>query len=250
MPSERNSARERAPAANAPDLSERRGVLFDLMGTLAIMDRHAYAAKQCELARCLGVSQRKFRHAWAISRTPVNRGEIQTVEQRITFVAEKLGVTLCDRNLVRLADIERRIWRDHVRLDDETIPVLCELQARSVSSGVVSNGGESMLGIDATLGLRAYCSVFILSSQVGVAKPSPKIYRCALSQLGIRPTHCLFVGDGADRELEGARAAGMRAVKLRRPDLPHASAEDQSKSWDYEVEHLSDILPLVSHTDT
>ncbi|WP_308447807.1 HAD family hydrolase [Micromonospora sp. AKA38] len=46
-----------------------------------------------------------------------------------------------------------------------------------------------------------------------LAKPAPAIYRLAAERLGVRPAECVFVGDGADGELAGARAVGMTAFR-------------------------------------
>lgn len=40
-------------------------------------------------------------------------------------------------------------------------------------------------------------------------KPDPAIYLLACRRLGVAPEDCVFVGDGGDRELEGAAAVGM-----------------------------------------
>ncbi|MBO0869069.1 MAG: HAD family hydrolase [Micromonosporaceae bacterium] len=55
--------------------------------------------------------------------------------------------------------------------------------------------------------------VAVFSCEIGLAKPDPGIYRAAAKRLGADPAECIFVGDGADRELHGAAAAGMTAYR-------------------------------------
>lgn len=43
-------------------------------------------------------------------------------------------------------------------------------------------------------------------------KPAPRIYERALEELGEAGSATLFVGDGANNELDGARAVGMTPV--------------------------------------
>lgn len=49
-------------------------------------------------------------------------------------------------------------------------------------------------------------------------KPDLRIFQLAASRLGVEPIECFYVGDGADDELDGARAVGMDAILLRPGD--------------------------------
>ena len=60
--------------------------------------------------------------------------------------------------------------------------------------------------------------VAVLSFDVGMAKPDPRIYELATERLGVAANDCLYVGDGSDGELSGAAQAGMTAVLMRAPD--------------------------------
>ena len=62
--------------------------------------------------------------------------------------------------------------------------------------------------------------------------------------LGVEPAACVFVGDGAYRELQGAAAAGMTPVLIR---VPHDEWEHEGTiGWDGpRVSSLSEVLALV-----
>ena len=51
----------------------------------------------------------------------------------------------------------------------------------------------------------------IVSAEVGLAKPDPRIYQLALKRLGVQPAEAVFVDDFEDN-VAGARWAGMQAV--------------------------------------
>ncbi len=56
---------------------------------------------------------------------------------------------------------------------------------------------------------------FVVDSQlVGIEKPDPAIFRIALSRLGVKPEHALYVGDIRSVDEVGSRAAGMHFVLL------------------------------------
>ncbi len=52
---------------------------------------------------------------------------------------------------------------------------------------------------------------FVLSYQVGLAKPHPKIYEIAAKGLGLDARECLFIDD-IERYCEGAEEVGMKAI--------------------------------------
>jgi epoxide hydrolase-like predicted phosphatase len=51
----------------------------------------------------------------------------------------------------------------------------------------------------------------IVSAEVGIAKPDPRIYQLALERLGVQPAETVFVDDFEDN-VAGARWVGMQAV--------------------------------------
>jgi HAD superfamily hydrolase (TIGR01509 family) len=57
----------------------------------------------------------------------------------------------------------------------------------------------------------------VISSEVGVTKPDPRIYYIALERFGTDPGEAVFVDDFL-HNVEGARSAGMYAIHFRDPD--------------------------------
>lgn len=49
----------------------------------------------------------------------------------------------------------------------------------------------------------------VISEELGVAKPDPRIFRPALEKLGVEAADVLFVGDSVTSDMAGARNAGM-----------------------------------------
>jgi putative hydrolase of the HAD superfamily len=58
---------------------------------------------------------------------------------------------------------------------------------------------------------------FILSYQVGVMKPDPRIYQEALRRSGLPPEACVFVDD-RPANVEGAARVGIHAVRFESPE--------------------------------
>jgi putative hydrolase of the HAD superfamily len=85
---------------------------------------------------------------------------------------------------------------------------------------VVSNFDARLVALVDGLGLGALVDGVVPSSRVGAAKPDPAIFRAALVTLGVSPADALHAGDGIASDVEGARAAGLRAVLVVRGRRP------------------------------
>jgi putative hydrolase of the HAD superfamily len=87
---------------------------------------------------------------------------------------------------------------------------------RGIATALVSDAGFDDIEAWHQSPLASRLDVTVFSCEVGVRKPDPSIYRCALEQVGVDAPHALFVGDGGSDEHRGARAVGMRAVFVTR----------------------------------
>jgi len=65
------------------------------------------------------------------------------------------------------------------------------------------------------LGLLELLDVQVFSDEVGVPKPDARVFRAALEPLGVDPRRAVHVGDLRRTDVAGARAFGMRPVRLR-----------------------------------
>ena len=72
----------------------------------------------------------------------------------------------------------------------------------------------------AASGLAELFEVVAISAEVGAAKPQRAAFAAALAQLGAEPGDAVMVGDSLERDVEGARAAGLAAVWVNRAGAP------------------------------
>lgn len=82
--------------------------------------------------------------------------------------------------------------------------------------GLISMCGPDTPALWRSTSLSRFVDVEVFSCEVGLRKPHPEIYRYASDRLGVDPSRCLYVGDGAYGELSGAAAVGMDPVLIRR----------------------------------
>ena len=89
-----------------------------------------------------------------------------------------------------------------------------ELSAGSVATGIVSNSvKEWMPAWETAIPDRSIFDAVILSSEVGLRKPSEAMYALALNQIGILPHEAVFLDD-FEPMVEGARRAGLHAIHV------------------------------------
>jgi putative hydrolase of the HAD superfamily len=81
------------------------------------------------------------------------------------------------------------------------------------------------------LGLGASFDVVVLSDRLGREhrKPDPAPFRLAMDRLGVVPEQSIFVGDRPAKDVAGAHAAGMRAIRVRTGE--YAGEPDDPRPW-------------------
>ena len=66
---------------------------------------------------------------------------------------------------------------------------------------------------------------FIISGELGIVKPDPRIYQIALERVGVAPKEAVFVDDFPEN-VEGARSVGMHAIRFQNPEQVKAELEE------------------------
>jgi putative hydrolase of the HAD superfamily len=98
----------------------------------------------------------------------------------------------------------------------DVVPALTELRGRGLRLVVASNWDCSLPQWLERAGLWQLLDGAASSAVVGEPKPSPAVFRAALDIAGADPNEALHVGDSLANDVEGARAAGVRAVLIDR----------------------------------
>lgn len=78
---------------------------------------------------------------------------------------------------------------------------------------LISNAWSGLRAFIARHGFGDIFDAMVISAEVGLIKPDPRIYHLALSRLGVRPDESLFVDDVLEN-VEAARAVGMTGIRF------------------------------------
>ena len=211
----------------APKVSEVERSMIGALGTRysadASADRkpldEAYAKAMAEV---FAVGVEDFARAWTADTDARMTGALHDSLRR---VCDGLGVVLPTADPALAQIVQRRVamTRDHLlhpRADAE--PTLTTLRMLGLPTGLISDCASDVPVVWHASPLAPLITTPLFSSSEGLKKPDTAIFERACARLGVTPHECLYVGDGASSELEGATAVGMRAVQLRAGDTDGA----------------------------
>lgn len=197
-----------------------RAVVFDLWGTLVRRPGEDARRLREQWAVRLGLGARRLDELWH---------EAGAYEEResgplLPFLHSIRAAAGSDLDVAEFLEWRVDLTRGALVADGQTIEALDELRRRRVRVGLVSNCTEDVAIAWPETELAPRFDVAVFSATAGVLKPDRRIYERAYTGLGVEPSECLFVGDGANDELPGARRVGMTPVLIHE--------EGQDPVWD------------------
>jgi putative hydrolase of the HAD superfamily len=98
----------------------------------------------------------------------------------------------------------------------DVAPALQRRRADGAALVVASNWDISLHDVLRESGLRELLDGVATSAEVGAAKPAGELFAAALALAGVSAAEAIHVGDSLLEDVDGARAAGIEAVWLRR----------------------------------
>jgi putative hydrolase of the HAD superfamily len=167
--------------------------------------------------------------------TPADREKVYLRYQQV--VLEEIGLT---NALPMIEQIRERYQQvDHeFRLFPDVLPAIHQLRDSGYRIGVITNVTDDPTESIESMGLKGAFEAIIASCLVGYEKPDIRIFQAALAALHADPNQAVHVGDQFLADVEGAKAAGMKAVLLDRHDL-------QDGKHPYRIASLLDLVPLL-----
>jgi putative hydrolase of the HAD superfamily len=98
-------------------------------------------------------------------------------------------------------------------LYDDVMPNIKQLRQRGIKLGLISSHYIGRAGLD------PFLDIVVTAKDAGADKPEPKIFLTAIKKAGVTASETLYVGDQYERDVLGARKAGMNAVLIDRYDI-------------------------------
>lgn len=197
---------------------------FDLYGTLVDPASQAdvlarYVDDRSGLAACWRRHQLEI--SWLLSLMGRYEDWVGVTRYALQAALDEVQVSLSDSELRELLDRARV-----PALYDDVVDALEALRSAGHELAIFSNGTQALLETTADrTGIRGFFSALISVDDVGVFKPAPDVYAHAAAVLG-QPINEVWLVSGNPFDAAGAKAAGMRVVKLERQhSIRYAFAE-------------------------
>jgi putative hydrolase of the HAD superfamily len=205
-----------------------KAIFFDAVGTLfyltkTVGDHYAYVGREVgldlnaqDLERAFHVAWKQMPHRAAIN-GPRENDDKGWWRELVNVVLDQVAPSLSEFDRDNFFEIayehfaEAGVWE----LYPEVVDVLEKLRPL-FKLAVISNFDGRLRLILQQLGISKFFAHVFLSSELGVDKPDPEIFRRALKFIDLKPNEVLHVGDDSERDWNAAAEAGLSVFKLDR----------------------------------
>ncbi len=218
-------------------------MLLDALGTLVRLEPPAPRLR-AELRRVAGIdvgeeaAERAFRAEIAYYLEHHLEGrDAASLEELRDRCAAVLAGKLADLALEPAAARAALLGSLEFTAFEDAAPALRALREAGVRLVVASNWDCSLPEFLRRAGLVELVDGVVSSAVVGRAKPAPEVFLEAARIAGVAPEEALHVGDSVENDVQGAHAAGIRALLLAR--------ERRAPEWVESVRSLAEVPSLT-----
>ncbi|HSB66241.1 MAG TPA: HAD family phosphatase [Anaerolineales bacterium] len=183
-----------------------KAIIFDLGGVL--LRTEDFTPRE-HLAEGMGMDRHKLEELifGGVSGEKAQRGEI-TTEQHWANVSNVLGYTRQELKIM----LDEFFYTD--KLDDELVDYIRTLH-KTYKTALLSNSADDLRRrIADEWHFEDAFDTMIISAEVGVAKPDPKIFQLALDRLGVKASEAIFVDD-FQRNINSANETGIHGIRYQ-----------------------------------
>lgn len=113
----------------------------------------------------------------------------------------------------RLSELQARFWGGD-RLDLELVEFIRSFEPRYTTALLSNNWSDLRQAITTQWQIDDAFDEIVISAEVGLVKPDPRIYRLTEEKLGILPEQALFVDDFIEN-IQAALARGWKSVHFQ-----------------------------------
>jgi epoxide hydrolase-like predicted phosphatase len=195
--------------AQLTDLGERmsiRAVIFDLGG---VINRTEDRNPRTRLAERAGMSYDDLMKLVFDTESAIQAtlGKVTTREHW------EIVRKILDVSAEELSPVESHFWGGD-KVDFDLVKYIRSLRPK-YKTGLLSNAWDDLrYYLEKEWKIADAFDEIVISAEVGVAKPDPRIYQIALERLGVAPQEAIFVDD-YPANIEGASRLGIHAIRFQ-----------------------------------
>ena len=166
----------------------------------------------------------------------------------VSLEAWRRALRKCGCTDESVAERTTRIFRQQscaaYRLFDEAHDLVAAAQGARIPLALITNGAsDSQRDKLAALGIGHWFETIVISGEVGLAKPDPRIFEVALEALAVERDAVWHVGDNLASDVTGAKATGLTAVWLNGSGVARTADDPEP---DIEIRSLSEVTLALS----
>jgi HAD superfamily hydrolase (TIGR01662 family) len=126
------------------------------------------------------------------------------------------------------------------------VPSVLATLARDYKIACITNHFSWVRDRAREAGFAEHVSIWAISAEIGVEKPSPEIFEHALRGAGTDASRIAMVGDRLDRDITPAKNLGMRTLWVLRNEAPDEPTDAQLRVPDATVRTLEEVPAIVA----
>jgi putative hydrolase of the HAD superfamily len=205
---------------------------------------------------CCNVDEQEFVQAFS-KRLDIyyREREADFIEDTTEFVLKNLlreyGYSDIPHEALRTAlDEMYTVTQKRWHAENDAVSTLQQLHELGYHVGIISNAADAVdvQRLVDQAGLRSYLEQIVISAEVGIRKPHPRIFKIALDYWGLQAQQAVMVGDTLGADVLGALNVNMPCIWItRRADTPDNRAQTDIIQPDAVIQTLSELPELLEH---
>lgn len=153
-----------------------------------------------------------------------------------------------DNEIQEILQLRQERMRQALKnVDEKILYTIKKLHNENIKIGLISNADiiDCIYWNESELSKWFHHALF--SCHVKSLKPSKEIYIEAIKKMNLKPSECIFVGDGGSDELKGAKDVGMDTIFTEY--LDKKSFHKKILIQEFADYHITDFCELISIVD-
>lgn len=224
-------------------------VIFDLFGTLVDSFSHTgFKAAIAAMAEIVQAPLDRLTYLWEDGTYhQLSSGKFASIDEALSFICRELAIETDEQQFKQAIDVRYAFTRQALQAQDEIIEILTILKQQGYKLGLITNCAPDVPLLWDRTPFAQLIDAPVFSCTAKLRKPDPRIYHLAAQQLEVPPDACLYIGDGSDHELSGAKAVGMCPILIQTP--LHDAYDTQRKDldeWDgHQISNMRNLLSFL-----
>jgi len=220
-------------------------VTFDFGGTLATgkLDAETYREGLLNYLHSLeyGISKASLREAISGMLSKLERAQAKNLELKFEEVYAgvliKLGIPQKEEFLDHVYQLySENFYSEIVPGAERALGVLHPKYRLAVISNATSNLCRRILREN---GLDRFFQVIVISRDLGIRKPDPRIFHHTLEKLQVKPSEAVHVGDSVKEDVLGAKKTGLKAIWIK------GEGEENSEEADCVIHTITELPRII-----